>query len=215
MEQIRFDTDDGVTLEGEVRVPDGAVRATAVLCHPHPQQGGSKDHPLLWSIRNDLASRGFAVVSFNFRGVLGSGGRYAAGEAETNDARAALGVAERHGPPPAFLAGWSFGANVALRTAVEDDRVGALALIGLPLSESSVDLPPLPDRQRLRAFDRPVLLLVGEADPFCPVPELKAIGRRLPRAKIEVVSGTDHFFWKREREAAAIVGVFADVSLLG
>ena len=71
MEPIEFRSEDGVTLRGELRLPDAEPTASAVLCHPHPRQGGSKDHPLLWAIRNDLASRGFAVLSFNFRGVLG------------------------------------------------------------------------------------------------------------------------------------------------
>ncbi|HYT80575.1 MAG TPA: alpha/beta hydrolase, partial [Actinomycetota bacterium] len=54
-----------------------------------------------------------------------------------------------------------------------------------------------------------VLMVAGEADPFCPVPELKGLGRKLPRATVEIVPGTDHFFWKREREVARIVASFA------
>jgi pimeloyl-ACP methyl ester carboxylesterase len=101
---------------------------------------------------------------------------------------------------------------VALREAVDDERVGGLALIGIPLGEPRFDLPPLPDlpgRERLRTYGRPVLLLAGEADPFCPVPDLQRLGRHLANARVEIVPGTDHFFWKREREAAAIVGGFA------
>jgi pimeloyl-ACP methyl ester carboxylesterase len=59
-----------------------------------------------------------------------------------------------------------------------------------------------------------VLLLAGEADPFCPVPELRALGRALPNATVEIIKGTDHFFWKREREAAAQVAAFAERALL-
>ncbi|HYT29332.1 MAG TPA: alpha/beta fold hydrolase, partial [Actinomycetota bacterium] len=210
VEQVRFDTEDGVSLEGELRLPDGPARAGAVICHADPRQGGSKDHPLLWAIRNDLASRGFAVLSFNFRGVMGSEGSYGGGVSEAADVRAAIGVAREHAPGRTFVVGWSFGAGVALRVAVEDDRVAGLALLGIPLGESSLQLPALPARDVLRGSDLPVLLLVGEADPFAPVPDVKALGRRLARATVEVVSGTDHFFWKREREAARLVGRFAE-----
>jgi uncharacterized protein len=215
MDPINFETEDGITLEGEVRLPEDEPRAPAVICHPHPEKGGSKDHPLLWAIRNQLAARGFAVLSFNFRGVMGSEGEYGGGAAEVADVRAAVGRALREAPGPAFVTGWSFGAHVALREAVDDDRVGALALVGLPLDETSAQLPPLPSRERLRAFDRPVLLLAGEADPFCPLPELKALGRKLARASVEIVKGTDHFLWRREREAAATIGAFAEASLKG
>jgi alpha/beta superfamily hydrolase len=214
MERVRFRTGDGVSLEGEIRRPDGPVLATAVLCHPHPTQGGSKDHPLLWAIRNDLASRGFAVLGFNFRGVMGSGGSFGGGESELRDVAAALDLVRREADAPTFVAGWSFGAHVALRAAVEDERVAALALIGMPLAESSLTLPPLPGRDELARLDRPVLLLAGQADPFCPLPDLRALGRKLPRARVEVLSGTDHFLWKREREAARAVGGFAASNLL-
>jgi uncharacterized protein len=214
VEPLRFETEDRLSLEGELRRPDGDPRACAVLCHPHPQHGGSKDHPLLWSIRNDLASRGFAVLSFNFRGVMGSGGAYDAGVGELHDVRAAISRVRREVEGPTFVAGWSFGANVALREALDDERVGALALLGFPLSDSSLVLPELPGRAVLRAFDRPVLLLSGEADPFSPVPDLRSLGRRLGNAAVEIVPGTDHFFWHREREAARIVGSFTGRELL-
>ena len=219
-ERITFETSDALRLEGEMRAPDGPARASAVLCHPHPRQGGSKDHPLLWAIRNELSARGFMVLSFNFRGVMGSDGVYGGGVAEVMDVVAAVGRARVEAPSdaPTLVVGWSFGANVALREAMDDERVSALALIGLPLAEPNLDLPPLPDlpaRDQLKAFRRPVLLLAGAADPFCPVPELNTLGRQLPSATVEIVNGTDHFLWKREREAARTVGAFAVRALFG
>jgi alpha/beta superfamily hydrolase len=214
VEPVRFESGDGTLLEGELRMPEESPRGSAVICHPHPEQGGSKDHPLLWAIRNDLAARGFAVLSFNFRGVMGSGGGHTGGVREIEDARAAVGRAREAASGPTFVAGWSFGANVALREAVQDERVGALALVGMPLAESTVTLPPIPDRVALAAFDRPVLLVAGEADQFCPLPELRNLARRLPRAEVAMVPGTDHFFWKREREVAERIGEFADEALL-
>ena len=91
MEAVTFSTEDGVRLEGELRLPDGEVRGSAVICHPHPQHGGSKDHPILWALRNELASRrGLAVLAFNFRGVMGSGGAYGGGHDELDDVHAAI-----------------------------------------------------------------------------------------------------------------------------
>jgi len=195
-----------------MRLPEGTPRGRAVICHPHPQFGGSKDHPLLWAIRNELAARGFSVLSYNFRGVMGSGGRFGGGVDELKDVRAAVGRADDQGTGGVFVCGWSFGAHTALREALDDERVGKLALIGFPLRDTDDALPDLPDRIWLRAFDRPVLLVAGEADPFCPIPELKSLGRKLARARVEVLPGTDHFFWKREREVARLVASFAEES---
>jgi hypothetical protein len=210
MEPVRIITEDAVSLEGEVRMPDDEPVGSAVLCHPHPRHGGSKDHPILWALRNELAHRGFAVVGFNFRGVMGSGGTYGGGRIELRDARAAIGFAVERGGPPAVVVGWSFGASVALREALDDDRVAALALVGIPLEASDVDLPPLPAPGELRALARvPVLLVAGENDEYCPPDGLRALGGRLPASEVVVMAGTNHYFWRREKELAVVVGEFA------
>ena len=215
---MTFRTEDGVRLEGEVRMPEGAPRGSAVLCHPHPRHGGSKDHPLLWAIRNDLAaSHGFAVLGFNFRGVMGSSGSYGGGRDELRDAAAAIGSARTLAPDPAptLLVGWSFGASVALRAILDDHRVGALVVIGLPLDPKDLDLPPLPQVAELRALTRPTLLLAGEHDAYCPPNALRAFAEAFPRAEVVIAAGTDHYFWRREQEAAATVGGFAERALFG
>jgi alpha/beta superfamily hydrolase len=216
VEPIRIRTEDGLTLHAELREPDGTPRAGAVLCHPHPLHGGSKDHPLLWAIRADLAGRGFAVLSFNFRGVMGSEGQHDRGFGELLDARAAVDTVAARLLDPLFMVGWSFGANVALREAISDDRIGAVALVGMPLAPDRLpDLPPLPPAAELAAYERPVLLLSGDADQYSPIGELRILGRKLADATVVVVPGADHYFARREREAAAIVGGFAEERLLG
>jgi alpha/beta superfamily hydrolase len=213
MDPVRFDTEDAVSLEGELRLPEDAARGSAVICHPHPRRGGSKDHPLLWAIRNELARRGLAVLSFNFRGVMNSGGTYGGGRAEVRDVAAAIDHVENEVAGPTLLAGWSFGASVALQEAVDDVRVGSLALVGIPLRPRDFDVPPIPDEAFLRSLRAPTLLLSGDRDEFCPPEELRSLGERFRRSEVVVAAGTDHYFWRREREAAGIVGEFADRTL--
>jgi uncharacterized protein len=195
-------------------MPEGMARGSAVICHPLPTRGGSKDHPLLWAIRSELAHRGFAVLAFNFRGVMGSEGRFGGGVGEVLDVRAAIAVASTQ-PGPVFVAGWSFGAHVALREAVDDDRVGALAGVGLPLARiepapGAEALPGLPPLEGVETLARPVLLLSGELDRFSPTADVRSLGERLPDATVRIVPGANHYFSKREREAASIVGEFAE-----
>ena len=215
MDPVRFSSEDGVSLEGELRLPEGPIRGTAVICHPHPRRGGSKDHPLLWAIRNDLAHRGFAVLGFNFRGVTGSAGSYGGGRDETRDVVAAIARVREEAPAaPTVVCGWSFGANVALREALDDPRVGALALVGLPLAPKDLDVPRLHQPAELTLLRRPVLLLAGDRDEFCPAEEMRAFAAGLPLAEVAILPGTDHYYWRREKEAAALIGRFAE-RLLG
>ena len=215
MEPVTFSTDDGVRLEGELRLPDRLPAGSAVLCHPHPKHGGSKDHPVLWAVRNELAGvRGLAVLGFNFRGVMGSGGTYGGGRDEVGDARAAITRVREEAPDlPTVLCGWSFGASVALREALDDRRVTALVLIGMPLRPNDLSLPPLPHLSELRALRRPVLVLTGDNDEYCPVADVEGFAASLPDGRLHIVAGTDHYLWRHEREAAAVVGAFADEAI--
>jgi alpha/beta superfamily hydrolase len=217
MDPVTFSTEDGIRLEGELRMPDRRPRGAAVICHPHPRHGGSKDHPLLWAIRNELAAaRGFAVLAFNFRGVMGSAGTFGGGRDELRDVRAAIARARDAtglDAAPTLVVGWSFGASVALREALDDSRVDALALIGIPLRPEDVELPPLPDGTDLRLFARPALLVTGEHDEYAPPDAVREYAGLFPRAEAVVLEGTDHYFWRREKEAAAVVGDFADRGL--
>jgi len=212
MEPVTFTTEDGVRLEGELRLPDGPPRGAAVVCHAHPRFGGSKDHPVLWALRNELAGkRSVATLLFNFRGTMGSGGSYGGGLDEVQDVRAAVDrVRDAVAGTPTIVCGWSFGAAVALREAIVDERVAAVALIGLPLKPNDVSLPTMPTAADLDSFGRPVLLLAGDGDEYCPTEDLRAYAAGFSAGRVEVLRGTDHYLWRREREAAAIVGDFAD-----
>jgi alpha/beta superfamily hydrolase len=209
MERITFATEDGLTLEGDLWVPEPAAVGSAVICHAHPRFGGSKDYPLLWAIRIDLTRRGFSVLAFNFRGVMGSQGSYGGGVDEVRDVRAAVGRALRTADGPLLVCGWSFGANVALRACLDDDRAAGLALVGMPLAANDPELPPLPDPPRLDSFGRPVVLVAGGADQYCPEDDLRSLAAHFPRATVRIVPEADHYFAKKERDAAAIVGSFA------
>jgi alpha/beta superfamily hydrolase len=208
VDAVRFGTDDGISLEGELRRPHVQTLGSAVLCHAHPRHGGSKDHPVLWAVRNELAQRGFLVLAFNFRGTMRSGGTYGGGRTEVGDVRAAITRVREESERPTIVCGWSFGANVAVREALDDARVAALALIGLPL-EHELDIPPMPSPSELRTLDRPVLLLSGENDEYSPSDRLMEVRVALRRGELAIVSGTDHYLWRREREAAATIGEFA------
>jgi alpha/beta superfamily hydrolase len=212
VDAITFSTDDGVRLEAEVRMPAGLPRGSAVICHPHPQHGGSKDHPILWAVRNELAgNRDLATLVFNFRGVMGSSGTYGGGHDEVRDVDAAIGRARELAPAgPTVLCGWSFGANVALRHTQRDPRVDALVLIGIPLEPGDVSLPKLPPPTQLRQVRPPVLLVAGDHDPYCPADDLTAFAASFRQAETAILEGTDHFLWRREKEAATRIGDFVD-----
>src|ERR1700759_5560128 len=88
----------------------------ALVCHPHPQHGGTMHNKVVHRLARGLRRSGAVVLRFNYRGGNLSEGSYAHGEGELADARAALAVLrERYPALPFTLAGFSFGSRIALR----------------------------------------------------------------------------------------------------
>lgn len=128
-------------LDALVETPDAPVDAVAVICHPHPQHGGAKTNKVVYTLARSALQAGCAAVRFDFRGVGDSAGTYDQGVGEIEDALAVVQWAQRtSGCERLVLAGFSFGAAVALRAATRDTPV-ALVTIALPTSYFDEQLP--------------------------------------------------------------------------
>ncbi len=113
-------------LEGLLEEPEHqAPVEAAVVCHPHPQFGGTMHNKVVYRLARGLRKAGCVVLRFNFRGVNLSEGEYADGIGETEDARVALhDLRQRYRELPILAAGFSFGSRVALRLASEEATSG-------------------------------------------------------------------------------------------
>ena len=196
----RLQTDDGITLEARWDVPDGP-RAAAVLCHPHPLYGGTMQVPLLRTVSARLVDAGAAVLRFNFRGVRASTGAWSGGRAAVGVLAAAVTAATEAFPYlPLGLAGWSFGAVVALSWQAGSASEHPLVAIAPP---TRVDISPgLPDPGSLAPARR--LFVVGSRDQFADADTLQAYAIALG-AELAVFPGSDHFFYGREHRVGEAV----------
>jgi alpha/beta superfamily hydrolase len=175
-------------------VPGPAPRGVALVCHPHPLQGGSLDNKVAQTLAKTFFTLGYVAVRFNFRGVGQSAGAFDEGIGETDDALAVLADARaRLGESlPIALAGFSFGAYVQTRVA---ERVEAE---GLVLVGAAVNRFPL---QHVAAG---TIVIHGEEDDVVPLADVFAWARpqQLP---IVVFPGCGHFFHGRLPQLSRIV----------
>src|SRR3954463_8395345 len=105
----------------------------ALVCHPHPQHGGTLHNKVVYRIARGLRGAGAVVLRFNFRGVGRSEGEHAHGVGELEDARAALDwLRERYPDLPFALAGFSFGSRVITRLGCSIDCASWLLACGFP-----------------------------------------------------------------------------------
>lgn len=157
--------------------------------------------PLLRTLTTCLVSAGGAVLRFNFRGVGDSAGAWSGGSGEMTDLAAAAAAALRDFPGlPLGLAGWSFGALVALAWQSATGGRQPLAAIAPPTRLRPGVL--LPDPASLAPARR--LLLVGSRDQFTDPDQLRAYAAAAG-AELQVLPGSDHFFFARERRVGEAV----------
>ena len=184
------------TKRGEIAGPAGPLsvavdtttelptRGLAVVCHPHPLQGGTMDNKVVTTVARALVHRGWRVVRFNYRGVGGSGGSWDEGRGEVDDAMAVI-AAHRVAGEPLVLGGFSFGGFIAASAAArlaDADKPRTMVLIAP--STAKHDAPPV---------IADTLLVHGEADDVVPLSASMDWAR--PQAlPIVVVPGAGHFF---------------------
>ncbi len=202
VETVHLHTADDLDLEGELNQPDGA-RAAVVLAHPHPAQGGSMRSLVTSELFRLLPEAGLAALRFNFRGVEGSQGTHGHGRLEHLDIEAAVTtLAERTPGLALVVAGWSFGADVALT--VLDPRLAGWVLVAPPLRVVAVEA-------MVAAHDpRPKLLIVPEHDQFNPPEVAEPAVADWTDTEVAVVPGADHFFTGRTTRVAELAEQFVN-----
>jgi alpha/beta superfamily hydrolase len=186
-ETVRIPVGD-IALDGRVAVPAGAT-AGAVVCHPHPQYGGSMENDLVVALTDALGAASFATLRFDFRGVGASGGRYDDGRGEVDDVLAAAAVLrERLGTSRVALVGYSFGSVMALRAGCADpDGTMGVVAIGPPTRMLGLDF--------LAGYTLPIAVVTGDRDQFCPLDALESARERFaPASTLALIPGADHFF---------------------
>jgi alpha/beta superfamily hydrolase len=163
------------------------VQAVAVICHPHPLYGGSMQNKVVHYMAKSLNELGLRALRFNFRGVGASEGSYGEAFGEVEDLRAVLNwVAKRLPGSEIWLAGFSFGAYVALREASRG-HVARLITVAPPINFF--------DFSALQPPTCPWLLIQGDRDETVPAQEVMrwAHSLRVPPDMVRM-RGADHFF---------------------
>jgi alpha/beta superfamily hydrolase len=186
-------------LEGRYHHAKDTSAPIALLLHPHPQHGGTMNNKVVYTLYHAFVRRGFSTLRFNFRGVGQSEGEFDNGQGEADDAVAAIRflIAQKGvRADSAVLAGYSFGAMTAVRAAAGVEQVAAIVAVALPLG--------MIDPSALGAITKPIVLLAGDQDSYCPANHLAALAERLgPLARLKIIPGADHFFGGREHEITA------------
>ena len=100
-------------IQAELELHETPTAHLAILCHPHPEYGGSMDDAVLSLARDVLLANGIGCLRFNFRGVGSSAGTYDGAQGEARDLLTVINSAQQDpGYRMLSLVGYSFGSIV-------------------------------------------------------------------------------------------------------
>ena len=176
-------------LEAILEEPEvGEPVEAALVCHPHPQHGGTMHNKVVYRLARGLRKTGCVVLRFNFRGVNLSEGEYGRGIGETEDARTALEELRRRYPNlPALVGGFSFGSRVALKLAASDGVLTRVIAAGFPTK--------YPNHDFVYKVGIPKFFVQSTNDEFGPKPQFQEFFDSLPQPKqLTWVEAENHFF---------------------
>ena len=169
---------------------EGVTTGAAIVCHPHPQHGGTMHNKVAHTLARSFVRSGFVTLRFNFRGTEDSDGQYDEGVGELGDALAALSwLRERNPDGPIWLGGFSFGAAIAVRAAVATEVSGLISVAPAIYRFAG----------KLEGQPRcPWLVIQGDQDELVDVDQTIAWVNSLePGPELLVLSGAEHFFHGR------------------
>ncbi len=178
-------------LEAIVEIPlDGAAIGAVVVCHPHPQHGGTMHNKVVHTLARTFVRMGFAALRFNFRGTGASDGEFDDGIGELDDARAALAwMRDEQVDGPLWLGGFSFGAAIAVQAALESPLDG-LVTVAPAVGRFANELHGQPNC--------PWLIVQGDQDELVDIADtIEWINSLDPGPELLVLPGAEHFFHGR------------------
>jgi len=176
-------------LEALLEEPDeGVPRFAALVCHPHPQHGGTMHNKVVYRLARGLRKAGGVVLRFNYRGVNLSEGAYDQGAGETEDARTCLEwLRARYPQLPAMIAGFSFGSRIALRIGAQRPDLKKVIAAGFPTVYKN--------RSYLDPCAVPRVFIHSTNDEYGPKDELAAVVAELDGPpELVFIEAKDHFF---------------------
>ena len=179
-------------IECAVDVPEAeeARRGTVIICHPHPEHGGTMHNKVVTITERSMRELGLRTVRFNFRGVGKSEGGFDDGYGETDDLFAVAEWVRRTRPDDSlWLAGFSFGSYITTRAALNLDT-GYLISIAPPVDRYAFD--------SLHHPECPWLVVQGDEDEVVNVDIVSNwAGKLKPPPQLMIMEDADHFFHRR------------------
>lgn len=191
-------------LEGIYKKSEQPNAPCVLLLHPHPLYGGNMHNKVVFLMEKAFLNNGFSTLRFNFRGVGNSDGVYGAGVEEIIDASTCCDWIQENEPTNSsfWVAGFSFGAYIAIQIMMRRIEVNRFVAIGSPANMFDMSfIYPCPTNGIFIHADKDTVAPIKEAEKIIK----KAIRTKDKEIDYKVIKNADHFFNQHQDELYTVL----------
>lgn len=191
-ENTSFDGLAGI-IDCAIDWPEGAPTGWALILHPNPSQGGTRDNKVVTTLSRACVQQGLVALRPNFRGIGASGGSFDHGKGELQDMAALVEQFRTRYPEiaakPWVLGGFSFGTSIAVQLFAQWEKLEK----NLPNIVILTGSAALRFRHSEAKAPEDALVIHGELDEVVPLSEVMEWARPLGMPVV-VIPEAGHFF---------------------
>ncbi|MDN4018289.1 alpha/beta hydrolase [Zwartia panacis] len=173
--------------------PEGAPTGWALILHPNPSQGGTRDNKVVTTLSRACVQQGLVALRPNFRGIGASGGSFDHGKGELQDMAALVEQFRVRYPEiaakPWVLGGFSFGTSIGVQLYAQWEKAGK----NLPNIVILAGSAALRFRHSDAKAPEDALVIHGELDEVVPLSEVMEWARPIGMPVV-VIPEAGHFF---------------------
>ncbi len=191
-ENTSFDGLAGI-IDCAIDWPEGVPTGWALILHPNPSQGGTRDNKVVTTLSRACVQQGLVALRPNFRGIGASGGSFDHGKGELQDMAALVEQFRARYPEiaakPWVLGGFSFGTSIGVQLYAQWQKLEK----NLPNIVILTGSAALRFRHSEASAPEDALVIHGELDEVVPLSEVMEWARPLGMPVV-VIPEAGHFF---------------------
>lgn len=191
-ENTSFDGLAGV-IDCAIDWPEGVPTGWALILHPNPSQGGTRDNKVVTTLSRACVQQGLVALRPNFRGIGASGGSFDHGKGELLDMAALVEQFRVRYPElaakPWVLGGFSFGTSIGVQLYAQWEKLEK----NLPNIVILTGSAALRFRHSEAKAPEDALVIHGELDEVVPLSEVMEWARPIGMPVV-VIPDAGHFF---------------------
>ena len=180
-------------IEGRYHQHPNPKAPVALVLHPHPLYGGTMNNKITYNLYKAFANNGYSVLRVNFRGVGKSQGKFDNGVGELMDITAVINWLHDQNMEATdfWIAGFSFGAWIALQTVMRRPEIENYILVAPPASKYDFNF--------IVPCSASGLIIQGEKDEITKEQDSARLAEKLSardgaEVAYQMVPNADHFF---------------------